>query len=68
MKIFEIDLQNCVDFHDVAFVLDSGFLIHSVSWPNYSNCGEIVNNNGNYVISTYGYIVIFYGYPEYFNH
>lgn len=67
MKIFEIGVQRDIDETDTVFVLDGGFLIHYINWPNDLTYGEIVNNYCEYVVSNYGQhtIIIFDGYPEY---
>lgn len=66
MKIFETGIEDRVDTSDASYVVDGGFFIHFVKWPENSTYGDIVHNYCDYAVSKYGenVTVVFDGYPE----
>lgn len=50
----------------VQYIIDGGFLLHKVVWPENQSFSAICNRYVDYVINIYGpqTVVVFDGYPE----
>lgn len=66
VKLFSEGIVEQPSLESAGVVVDGGFLIHYVAWPNDATYGEIVKNYSSFVLSKYGHntTVVFDGYPD----